>query len=230
MTRCLTVIVESSPPKSNLQVMKTKKSTKTTKAKATNPVTITKTTKTTKTNQTKSTIDDVNCAWNQEEADEWDREFRMRDEAQTVREEQQLKTGKYTLLKHSDSPEIRMSEIGQKAYNEFLAKGDTEDLAFWRVARNRDYKAFDCAFPRLGLIKNGYEKWVVLKNVTEYGCCEMDPHHSLEFAFEKEKCIDDLTMELLERRGSIIKDEYVKIKNDAKDVELIDWHRERQYY
>jgi hypothetical protein len=154
----------------------------------------------------------------------------MRDEAQTVREEQQLKTGKYTLLKDSGGAEIRMTEIGQKAYNEFLAKGDTEDLAFWRVARNGEYKAFDCAFPRLGLIKNGYEKWVVVKDVTSYGCCEMDAHHSLEFAFEKEKCIDDLTMEWLERQGSITKDEYVKIKNDANDVELIDWEEEREYY
>jgi hypothetical protein len=59
----------------------------------------------------------------------------------------------------------------------------------------------------MGLITKG-QKWVVLKRITEYGCCEMDPHHSLEFVFEKEKCIDDLTMDLLDRMGSITKEAY----------------------
>ena len=177
----------------------------------------------------------MNDAWNQmsqEEEDELnglEQEFQKRDEARKVREEQKLKTGEYTLLKHSDSPEIRMSEIGQKSYNEYLAKGDTEDLAFWRVVRDLGYEGFDSAFPMMSLIKKGYEKWVVVKRVTEYGCCEMDPHYSLEFAFEKEKCIDDLTMELLERQGLITRDEYVKVKSDANDVELIHWDREWEF-
>jgi hypothetical protein len=208
--------------------MKTKKSRETTKAK--------KAANATKAMQTQSTVDDMDCSWNQmsqEEKDELNRreeEFQEREEAQKVQEEQQLKTGKYMLLRHSDSPDIRMSEIGQKTYNEYLAKGDTEDLAFWRVVRNLRYKGFDSASPMMGLIKKGYQKWVVVKRVTEYGCCEMDPHHSLQFVFEKEKCIDDLTMELLERQGSITKVEYVKVKSDAEDVELIDWNLDWEFY
>jgi hypothetical protein len=77
----------------------------------------------------------------------------------------------------------------------------------------------------MGLITKGYEKWGVLKLITEYGYYESETEHSLKFVFEKEKCIDDLIMGLLERKGSITKEEYVKIKSDAREVKLISYDR-----
>jgi len=78
----------------------------------------------------------------------------------------------------------------------------------------------------MGLITKGYEKWGVLKLMTEYGYYESDTQHSLKFIFEKQKCIDDLTMAVLERKGSITKEEYVKIKSGAEEVKLISYDRE----
>ena len=212
--------------------MKTKKPTKITKAKkATNATT---STKSTKTKQITTTIDDVDHSWDQmsqaEELGRLGRELQKKYETQKVWEEQQLKTGEYTLLRNNDDDEITMSEIGQNAYNEYLAKGDTDDLALWRVVRNLGRSGFGRIFPRMSLITSGYEKWVADKSVITYGCCEMDSRHSFEFAFEEEKCINDLTMELLERKGLVTKDEYVKITSDANNVKLIHLDRGRGRY
>jgi len=115
--------------------MKTKRSTETKKSK--NPTTTPKTIiKATKNEESKPT--DLERGLNEISQEEDDGREERYEQEQNAREEDQLKTGKYSLLKHSSnlkSPEIRLSEVGQKAYDENLEKRDTEDLAFWRVAR-----------------------------------------------------------------------------------------------
>ena len=95
--------------------MKTKKATKV----ITTPKTIIKATKNEESKPTD--LDRALNEMSQEEDDDQtnDEDFKRYEQEENAREEYQLKTGGYSLLKHSSNlknPEIRLSQVGQKAY------------------------------------------------------------------------------------------------------------------
>ena len=148
-----------------------------------------------------------------------------------------LKSGEYALLKHSgDSrePIPEMSEEGRREYERHLANGDTEDVAFYHVATKFRMSGF-CGIrsengPLLGYIKRPFERWVAVKR-------HIKPIHYddfeeiFEFRFEKERCLNDLTLELLGKKEFISKEDVLQLKGevDAVQVEFV-WNASETNY
>jgi len=76
------------------------------------------------------------------------------------------------------------------------------------------------------IIKKGYEKWVRWNSTgsitIDCTCPELSEDFG-DFFFAWWDCILDCTIDLLERKRSIAKDEFIKMKEDAKAVKLIKW-------
>ena len=75
-----------------------------------------------------------------------------------------LKSGEYTLVKHNGcplDPIPEMSKEGRTMYEWNLANGDTEDMAFWRVAK----KLQSSGFTRLG--ESGPEIAIIKSRTTD---------------------------------------------------------------
>jgi len=135
-----------------------------------------------------------------------------------------LKSGDYVLLKHGGSGDhiLELSGKGKKAYKQNLANGDSQDLAFWRVLRTMGRNGFCCydETPYVAMIKRPYERWIKIRKEIS-----PSPYSDIsvkwEFSFKKEKCLNDLTLELLETKGSISKEDFVNLKREVDGAEIV---------
>jgi hypothetical protein len=136
-----------------------------------------------------------------------------------------LKSGEYILLKHGGSYGdgiLELSHKGEKAYKRNLANGDAKDVAFWRVLRTMGRKGFICydEAPYVAMIKRPYERWIKIRkeiSPAPYSDISVD----WQFVFKKEKCLNDLILELLERKDSISKEDFVNLKKEVDEVEIV---------
>jgi hypothetical protein len=148
----------------------------------------------------------------------WERMQRRRT-AKKAMEEQQLKSGKYTIvtckLNFSDQS-MHLRPECEEAYFQNLDNGDSEDLALWRVVRTFGFRCCSSGYICMGFIKKGYEKWVAVREFED-----RDTSGLTEFVFEREKCVVDQTRAILEKEGSITKEAFAKIEQEAGEVELI---------
>ena len=65
-------------------------------------------------------------------------------------------------------------------------------------------------------IKKEYGKWVTVREVEERDNSDMT-----EFVFERDKCVVDQARAILEKEGSITKEAFAKIEQEAGEVKLI---------
>jgi hypothetical protein len=75
-----------------------------------------------------------------------------------AKEEELLKSGEYAFLTNSGTffeGKLKLNKKGQKAYDENLANGDSEDLALWRVLRTLGKRGFSnkCFYPTMVIIQ-----------------------------------------------------------------------------
>jgi hypothetical protein len=136
-----------------------------------------------------------------------------------------LKSGDYVLLKHGGSCTdgiLQLSAKGGKAYKQNIANGDAKDVAFWRVLRTMRRNGFNCydEAPYVAMIKRPYERWIKIKKEISPAPYS-DISVEWQFIFKKEKCLNDLTLELLERKDSISKEDFVNLKREVDGVEIV---------
>ena len=149
----------------------------------------------------------------------WERRQRRR-AAKDAIEEQQLKSGKYAIVTckgNFSDQSIHLRPECEEAYFENLDNGDSEDLAFWRVVKT--FGIVQCCssgYVCMEFIKKGYEKWVTVREVEERDNSDMT-----EFVFERDKCVVDQARAILEKEGSITKEAFAKIEQEAGEVKLI---------
>ena len=148
---------------------------------------------------------------------EW---IQRRTAAKDAIEEQQLKSGKYAIVtckgNFSDQP-IHLRPECEEAYFQNLDNGDSEDLAFWRVVKTFGIgRCCSSAYVCMEFIKKGYEEWVTIREVEDRDISDLT-----EFDFERDKCVVDQARAILEKEGSITKEAFAKIEQEAGEVELI---------
>lgn len=143
-----------------------------------------------------------------------------------------LKSGDYALVKHSGcvlDPIPELSEEGRTMYEWNMANGDTEDMAFWRVAKKLQSSGFISEYgPEMTIIKRPYDRWVKIKRHLKPIPYD-DFEEIWEFVFEKERCLNDWVLELFEKQEFISKDDVLKLKGEVEDVQADFTTRERPY-
>ena len=148
-----------------------------------------------------------------------------------AKEEELLKSGEYAFLTRSGDffeGKLKFNKQGHKTYKKNLANGDSEDLALWRVLRTLGKRGFSnkCFYPTMVIIQKEYTKWVWWQHDggRNIDPCALDwTEDDGKFIFEWNEVVVDLATELLEERGSITKEEFLKITEDIKKVKLIKW-------
>jgi hypothetical protein len=116
----------------------------------------------------------------------------------------------------SDQP-IHLRPECEEAYFQNLDNGGSEDLAFWRVVKTFGIgRCCSSGYVCMEFIKKGYEKWVTIREVEDRDISDLT-----EFVFERDKCVVDQARAILEKEGSITKEAFAKIEQEAGEVELI---------
>jgi len=167
------------------------------------------------------------------------REKEERRERRLRSEEEQLRSGKYALLRGSCQfldfgLNPALTREAETALHGFQENGDSEDVAFWRVM-----KKFGSSGPgyfgkggagrwgsiSFGIINKGFEKWVkVEKAVVESGHGSDHGQQVARFIFEKEKWLVDNTAELLKSKGTITLAEFEELQVEVEGVTITHWN------